>query len=93
MEKVFKEASSNSPDEDWPASDTKVKKFKSNKVVVFNSKRSMAIQVLILTDLIVTSKHWFEFNESDINTSIKNAIGLISDYSKDNEVFFVKRIW
>lgn len=91
--RFLKEASwNNSSDEDWPASDTKVKKFKSNKAVVFSSKEEYGDTGADSHGLDShMSKHWFEFNESDINASVKNAIGLISDYSKDNEVFFLTK--
>jgi len=83
---------SNSPDEDWPASDTNVKQFKSDKVVVFNSEEEYGDAGADSHGLDShMSKHWFEFSESDISTSIKKAIDLISDYHKDNEIFFMTK--
>lgn len=91
--KFLNEASwNNSPDEDWPASDTNVKKFKSDKAVVFDSKERYGDTGADSHGRDShMSKHWFEFSENDINVSIKKAIGLISDYQKDNEIFFLTK--
>jgi len=82
----------NSPDEDWPASDTNVKQFKSDKVVVFDSKEEYGDKGADSHGLDShMSKHWFEFSESDINASIKKAVNLISDYQKENQIFFLTK--
>lgn len=82
----------NSPDEDWPASDTNVKEYKSDKVIVFNPEEEYGDKGADSHGLDShMSKHWFEFSEADLSTSIKKAIDLISDYSKGNQIFFLTK--
>lgn len=80
----------NSPDEDFPAMKAGVKKYRSDKVIIFDIRDQYG-------DTGADShgrdshmaKHWFEFGE-DIQASIKKTKEIIKNYAKENKVYHIE---